>query len=89
MLSARDRRIVELTRLKAGDNHSFERAVAALHLAVEEVIPAGHVYWLGTSGDAPIIGSRISGIGLTVTADGVTVAKVDRGTVTLMERLFS
>ena len=76
-LSSRDARIIErtLNSLPVGSVR-FEDAVTALRAAVEAVIPAGHVYLLGALESMPVIGSRVSGLGLTPANTGVMVVRL-------------
>jgi len=77
-LSARDKRIIALALQKLGGSApDFGEAVRALHEAVEELIPAGRTYYLGANNRGPIIGSIISGVGITAGAKGVLLVRVD------------
>lgn len=79
LLSARDRRILDLALARC-DGSTFRDALAALKAAVEESIPNGRIFILGH--DGPIVGSHVSGIGLTADLDIVRV----RGGVTRIGR---
>ena len=77
-LSDRDRRILALALQKlAGAPRGFGEALRAVHEAVEELIPAGRVYLLGAANRGPIVGSLVSGVGITPSAEGVLVVRVD------------
>jgi hypothetical protein len=76
-VSARDRRILELAHEWAGHS-DYATAVAALAEAVRTVIPNGRVYYLGEGEQGgPIIGSLVSGVGITEIAGGVLVVARD------------
>lgn len=70
------------------DGHAldFEAALAALHEAVVALIPAGRVYLLGSGPRGPIVGSLITGIGLTPAAEGVSLVRVQGGRVCVLGR---
>ncbi|WP_437686066.1 hypothetical protein [Sorangium sp. So ce176] len=77
-LSARDRRIVALARRKLGGaTVDFGDAVRALREAVEELIPAGRVYVLGTTELTPVIGSLVSGVGIAGGEEGVVLVRLE------------
>ncbi|KYF81968.1 hypothetical protein BE11_27780 [Sorangium cellulosum] len=77
-LSERDRRIVALARRKLGDTTvDFGEAVRALREAVEELIPAGRVYVLGTTELTPVIGSLVSGVGIAGGEEGVALVRLE------------
>lgn len=84
-VSARDRAIlVDARRRLTGRVVDFATAIAALTAAVEAAIPNGRVFVLG---DGPIVGSQISGIGITDTPHGIDVVCVARdGRVIRLER---
>lgn len=88
-LSERDTHIFSLARQRLGGVHArFDDAIRALREAVEESIPAGRIFLLGTTEHSPIIGSIISGIGISDGADGVHIVRVDRtGRTTVLGRL--
>lgn len=87
-LSARDTRILSLARQRLCGVHAFDDAIRALREAVEEAIPAGRIFLLGTTEHGPILGSVISGIGISDGADGVHIVRVDRaGRTTVLGRL--
>ena len=78
-LSERDRRIIELARRKLGGTTiDFAAALAALRAAVEELIPAGRTFLLGTTEFGPIVGSIVSGVGITAAASSVDLLRVER-----------
>lgn len=63
---ARDRRILTLARSKITNAHTAYRdVILALREAVEESIPAGRIYLLATLPTGPVIGSLVTGVGLT------------------------
>src|SRR5580698_313862 len=65
-LSARDRRILALALRKLGGAATdFGEAVRAVREAVDELIPAGRIYLLGAADQGPIVGSIVSGVGIT------------------------
>jgi hypothetical protein len=74
-VSARDRRILALALGKLRGRIDFGDAIRALREAVEEAIPDGRVFALGRAGDAPIMGSLVSGVGLVETAEGVQIVR--------------
>lgn len=79
-LSARDRRIIlRALRKLRGARVDFGEAVRALREAVEESIPAGRVFLLGTSETGPIVGSLVSGVGIVDGATGVQLVRVGSG----------
>lgn len=84
-VSARDHRILcRALHLLGGSAPSFVEAVRAVRAAVEELIDAGRVYHLGAGEQGPIVGSLVSGVGITAGAEvgkvgEVVVVRVDRG----------
>lgn len=81
-LSRRDRAILARTvALLSGGDPSFEDAVDAIGDAVASAIPNGRVYVLGRE-PSLVVGSLVSGVGITARADGVYVVRIDprRGT---------
>lgn len=54
-------------------------ALVCLVAATERAIPAGRVYLLGRAAAAPVIGSLVSGVGLTEDALGVLIVRVAPG----------
>jgi hypothetical protein len=78
-LRERDRRILSLALHLLGDAPpDFGEALAAVCAAVEELIPAGRVYHLGTGARGPIVGSLASGVGIMEGAAEIVVVRVDR-----------
>ena len=78
-LSDRDLVIVRHALRKLGsDRFGFGDAVRALTDATEEIIPSGRCYLLGEPLGAPIIGSRVSGVGIVEQPDGGGIALVRR-----------
>lgn len=94
-MSERDLRILLSARRKLqGARVDFAEAVRALREAVEESIPAGRIFVLGQSDQAPrsgpardpadepvvgpIVGSLLSGVGITESRDGVRLLRVAR-----------
>ena len=53
----------------------FGEALRALREAVEESIPGGRVFFLGTTCHGPILGSAISGIGIAEGPAGVQIVR--------------
>jgi len=79
-LSPCDRRIIALARrIFRGNRSDFEAAVRALRAAVEESIPAGRIFLLGSTARGPIVGSLLSGVGLTAAPRGVEIVRLHRG----------
>jgi hypothetical protein len=77
-VTARDHHILtHALRLLGGTPPSFGEALRAVRAAVEELIPAGRVYHLGTGERGPIVGSLVSGVGITEGAAGIVVVRVD------------
>ena len=77
-VSTRDQLILDLARRKMRrDTNDFDEALRALDEAVAEVIPAGRTYFLGNGDDGPIVGSIISGIGITRVYGEVLVVRAD------------
>jgi len=78
-ISERDRRIVELARRKLGGAPAdFAQALRGLREAVEELIPAGRTFLLGTTEFGPIVGSIVSGVGIFAAVEGVRLVRVTR-----------
>ncbi|WP_437730717.1 hypothetical protein [Sorangium sp. So ce1335] len=77
-ISERDRRIVALARQKLGETTvDFGEAVRALREAVEELIPAGRTFVLGIADLTPVVGSLVSGVGITAGAEGVILVRME------------
>jgi hypothetical protein len=78
-LSERDRRIILLAQRKLrGVRVDFDEALRALRESVEESIPEGRVFLLGTTERGPIVGSILSGVGIAPGFDGVRLVRVGR-----------
>ena len=77
----RDRAILALARRHVGGSTDFGEALRALREATERLIPAGRVYLLGERGGAPIVGSIVSGIGISPGPRGVQLVRVAHGCV--------
>lgn len=75
----RDRAILALAREHVGDSKDFGDALRALRDATARLIPAGRVYVLGESRGAPIVGSIVSGVGITCGARGIELVRVRYG----------
>src|SRR5262245_28344571 len=76
-VSDRDRRILARARHKlSACRVDFEEALRALREAVEESIPNGRTFLIGTGATGPIVGSIISGVGIAANAGGVIVVRV-------------
>jgi hypothetical protein len=88
-LSARDQRILALTRRRLDGAHvDFQEALRVLRASVEELIPAGRVYLLGATANGPIVGSLVSGVGIVPAEAGALVVRVAReGRITTLGRL--
>lgn len=81
-LSRRDQRIIELALTKVrGTRVGFGDAMRALQEAVEEVIPSGRIFFLGSDDNGPIVGSLLSGVGIVEAEHGIKLVRVraDRG----------
>jgi hypothetical protein len=74
-LSARDSRILALAARRATNPKDFEAALRALRDAVEELIPAGRIFFLGAGTDGPIVGSLVSGVGITVEREEIIIVR--------------
>lgn len=76
-LSSRDASILAATLTKLdGATFDFHDAARAMHESVIEHIPAGRCYLLGASERGPILGSIISGVGITADEHDVIVVRV-------------
>jgi|CZKU01.1.fsa_nt_gi hypothetical protein len=76
-LSTRDREILTLALRKLrGPRATFGDALRALREAVEERIPAGRTYLLGSDANGPVVGSIVSGVGIVESAGGVLVVRI-------------
>jgi hypothetical protein len=86
--SERDRRIVALARrkLEGHERVDLDEAVRALREAVEETIPAGRIWLLGSTSHGPIIGSILSGVGIAAWEDEVALVRVHDGRSTWLGR---
>lgn len=79
-LSERDRRILARAEEKLqGSAFHFDDALRALMDAVQELIPAGRCYFLGTRERRPVFGSVVSGVGITEGDHSVRLVLLDRG----------
>ena len=88
-MSERDQKILALARLHLeGAPVDFDEALRALHASVEELIPAGRVYLIGSTKTGPIVGSLISGVGITAAETGVLVVRARHGEVTTLGTLL-
>lgn len=85
-LTSRDRQILTLARrrLLGAADCRFEEAARALREATEEVIPAGRVFFLGGGDRGPILGSLITGVGITESDEAVRVVRVRGGAVVVL-----
>lgn len=52
--------------------------------AILEAIPAGRIYLLGHATQGPVIGSLVSGVGITPERGGISIVKVTPGDVRLV-----
>lgn len=80
-LSTRDAAILAtmLDKLdEPGAGLDFDEAARALHESVVELIPTGRIYRLGATDRGPILGSIISGVGITPGVQGLGVVRVRR-----------
>ena len=76
-LSRRDALILASTLEKLdARTFDFDEAVRALHESVVELIPAGRIFVIGNTRTGPILGSIISGVGITPSPDGVVIVRV-------------
>lgn len=78
-LTRRDRAILALARTHAAGAGDFAEALRALREATARFIPAGRVYYLGQHGGEPVVGSIISGVGITASARGIEIVRVVDG----------
>ncbi len=78
-MSARDTAILRAALAKVGEGAAFREALRALKEAVEEAIPAGRVFVLGTTADGPVLGSLVSGVGIVDGVAGVQVVRMVGG----------
>jgi hypothetical protein len=76
-VSDRDRRILALATKKTCGSSDFDEALRALQEAVEELIPAGRIYFLGSGEEGPVIGSIISRVGIVPEGDRILVVRVE------------
>ena len=75
-LSPRDASILASTLEKLdGAAFDFHDAARALHESVLERIPTGRCYLLGASERGPILGSIITGVGITAGEHGIVVVR--------------
>ena len=82
VISARDARIIDGALKKIGEaNISFDDALRALRESVEEQIPDGRVFLLGSTAHGPIIGSIISGLGIADDPSGLQLVRARPGDV--------
>ncbi|MFV8749618.1 hypothetical protein ACNOYE_03590 [Nannocystaceae bacterium ST9] len=78
-LADRDRRILESMLAKlSGVALVFDDAARALHEAVEQLIPGGRTFFLGVGLRGPILGSIVSGVGITPGPSVVVLVRIDR-----------
>lgn len=76
-LSRRDQRIIDLALTKVrGTRVNFDDAMRALQEAVEELIPSGRIFFLGSDDNGPIVGSLLSGVGVLETEHGIKLVRV-------------
>lgn len=78
-LSTRDASILAAMLHKldgCGGGFDFDDAARALHESVMELIPAGRIYLLGATDRGPIVGSIISGVGITPGVHGIGLVRV-------------
>ncbi len=88
-MSERDRHILTLASSKACHSNDFNEALRALHEAVHELIPAGRTYFLGSGKHGPIVGSIVSGVGITEELGEVVVVRAHPETGYTMLGRFS
>lgn len=72
-----DRAILARARAGLPVDCSFDDALAALGWAVRETIPHGRIFYLGEGPSGPIVGSLVSGVGLTPSPRGILVVQID------------
>jgi len=75
----RDRAILALARGHVASARDFGEALRALREATARLIPAGRVYLLGEHAGAPVVGSIISGNGITASTRGIELVRVSDG----------
>jgi hypothetical protein len=79
-ISDRDLRIIERALEKIrGARIDFGDAVRALRESVEEEIPDGRIFLLGTTEHGPILGSIISGVGIVDSPAGIQLVRARQG----------
>jgi hypothetical protein len=74
-LSPRDQKILALTK-QSYSGGSFSESIRVMRDVVEQLIPAGRLYLLESASAAPIIGSAISGVGITEGPEGILIVRV-------------
>jgi hypothetical protein len=71
---------------KLGGCRDFGDALRALREATEEAIPAGRTFYLGAAERGPVVGSIISGVGITEGPQGLVVVRVREGCCSVLGR---
>ena len=63
---------------------TWAEALARLLEATERAIPAGRIYVLGHAARGPVVGSLVSGVGITPDRGGISIVKVMPGDARLV-----
>jgi hypothetical protein len=88
-LSARDQSILVTLRRNLSATADFREALQTLQEAVEEYIPAGRTYLLGSTPFGPIVGSILSGVGIVDGSGGALIVRVERtGRILTLSKLL-
>jgi len=69
-----DRTILARARVGLPVDCSFDDALSALGRVVRETIPNGRIFYLG---EGPVVGSLVSGVGLSPSPRGILVVQID------------
>ncbi len=76
-VSRRDRLILSLVARRIGTTRiDFSEALRALSEATAELIPAGRIFLLGDAENGPVVGSLVSGVGLTEGTESILIVRV-------------
>lgn len=88
-VSPRDRLILSLVARRIGTTRlDFSEALRALSEATAELIPAGRIFLLGEAENGRIVGSLVSGVGLTEGTESILIVRVQpAGSSTTLGRL--
>ncbi|MBK7396928.1 MAG: hypothetical protein IPJ34_11650 [Myxococcales bacterium] len=72
-----DRTILARSRVGLPVDCSFDDALSALGRVVRETIPNGRIFYLGEGPSGPVVGSLVSGVGLSPSPRGILVVQID------------